>query len=95
MGRNRVSDDVNHVEQDPKPTRKSKKKPPKPWPLPTFSPMIITNPLTYDEPIDINFATPYEIFTRFFTDDILNMLTINTNEYARANHHSIIKNARS
>ena len=61
MGRNRVSDDVDHVEQDPKLTRKSKKEPPKPWPLPSFSLMIITNPLTYDEPIDTNFAIFYGI----------------------------------
>ena len=79
MGRNRVSDDVNHVKQDSKPTRKSKKEPPKPWPLLTFSSMTITNPLTYGEPIDTNFATFYEVFTRFFTDDILSMSAANIN----------------
>ena len=95
MGRNRVSDDVDHVEQELKSTRKSKKESPKPWPLPTFSFMVIINSFTYGEPIDINFATSYEIFIKFFTDDILSMLTINTNEYAQANHHSVIKNVRS
>ena len=57
--------------------------------------MIIINLFTYDEPIDINFVILYEVFIKFFTDDILSMLTINTNEYARANYYSVIKNVRS
>ena len=42
--------------------------------------MIISNSLTYDESIDINFVTSFEVFKRLFTNDILSMLTINTNE---------------
>ena len=41
MGRNRVSDDLDHVADAPTTTKKSKTAPPKPKPLPPFTPMKI------------------------------------------------------
>ena len=88
MGRNRVSDDLDHVADAPTATKKSKKSPPKPKPLPRFTPMKIHD-LVHGRgqlPIDVA-STPYRVFGLFFNDAILQKITEYTNEYA-AEHAS-------
>lgn len=82
MGRNRVSTDADHVNLEPRPTKKLKKSPAEPWEMPQFSPMKINNELTFGRPNTTKFATPYEMFTRFLTDDILHAIVKHTNDYA-------------
>ncbi len=85
MPRARVSDDIDHVPIDPKPTRLPKKPAPKPWPLPAFEPIQITNPLTYGHgllPDDVPSDAPFAIFSLFFDDSTLIILRDHTNEYA-------------
>ena len=72
MGRNRVSNDLDHVVDVPAATKKAKNAPPKPKPIPPFTPLQITNmecglgKLPQGVP-----CLPYSIFTLFFGDDIL------------------------
>ena len=88
MGRNRVSDDLDHVADAPTTTKKSKNPPPKPKPIPRFTPMKISD-LTHGLgklPTHVA-STPYRVFSLFFTDEILHKLAEYTNEYA-AKHAS-------
>ena len=87
MPRKRVSDDVDHVPIDPKPSKVPKKPPPKQWDPPPFDPMVINNPLIYGKaklPPHIPINSPYDIFHLFFTDEILSSLVENTNANAEA-----------
>ena len=84
MGRNRVSDDLDHVVDASTATKlRTKKPPPKPKPIPAFTPMKI-NKLVYGLgtlPTHVAF-TPYNVFSLFFNDDILIKFVEYTNEYA-------------
>ena len=83
MGRNRVSDDLDHVADASTATKKSKNSPPKPQPIPPFTLMKI-NDLVYGLgklPTHVA-STPYSVFSLFFNDEILGKLAEYTNEYA-------------
>ena len=83
MGRNRVSDDLDHVADAPTTTKKSKNPPPKPKPIPRFTPMKITDLVHGLGKLPTHVAsTPYRVFSLFFTDEILHKLAQYTNEYA-------------
>lgn len=85
MGRNKVSDDIDHVPIDPKPRAPAKKPPPEPWKLPKFKPTQITNPLEHGQgnlPPNVNPQDPLQIFSLFFNQQILQTLANHTNEYA-------------
>ena len=84
MGRNRVSDDLDHVIDAPTTTKKSSKNPPpKPKPLPPFTPMKISHLIHGLGKLPIHVAsTPYNVFSLFFSDEILQKLVDYTNEYA-------------
>ena len=75
MGRNRVSDDLDHVVDAPTVTKKSKNLSPKPKLIPRFSLMKIKD-LIYGLsklPTHVAFIL-YRIFSLFFTDEILHKL---------------------
>lgn len=100
MVRNRVSDDIDHVPIDPKPSKPSRKPPPEPWPLPDYQPIVISNPLTYGQgnlPDHVDSGSPYAIFSLFFTEYHLGIFADNTNQYAeseRAQEEEDFKHAR-
>ena len=84
MVRNRVSDDLDHVQDEPTTTTKAKNPPPKPWPMPVFKPLKIKNGRQYGLgklPINV-FCNPYSLFTLFFTEEVMTKLMKHTNEYA-------------
>ena len=84
MPRNKVSNDLDHVRKDPKPTTIPKERPPDPWPLPTYVPLKITNPRTHSQghlPNTIAPDNPYAIFSLFFSDETIQILVRHTNEY--------------
>ena len=83
MGRNRVSDDLDHVADAPTTTKKSKNPPPKPKPIPRFTFMKINDLIHGLDKLSIDVtSTPYRVFSLFFIDEILHKLTEYTNEYA-------------
>lgn len=88
MGRNRVSNDADHVPigSPQRKTRQKKRKapegPPRPWRIPKFTPMHIDIDLTYGRPNGLESKTLYEIFTLFLTDNMLDLIARHTNEYA-------------
>ena len=49
MPTKRLSDDIDHVPTDPKPTKKAKKAPPRPGPIPDFRPLEINNQLLHGQ----------------------------------------------
>ena len=85
MPRNKVSNDLDHVRQDPKPKTAPKGPPPKPKRLPKYTPVKIRQPYTNDQG---NLSTtiapnnPYAIFSLFFNESTLKVLVQHTNEYA-------------
>ena len=84
MGRNRVSDDLDHVNDEPTATTKSKKPSSAVWPMPKFVFIKIKNGLQYGLgklPSNIS-CRSYNIFSLFFTVDILQKLADYTNSYA-------------
>ena len=85
MPRNKVSNDLDHVRKDPKPTKVPKEPPPKPWKLPKFTPVKIKKPFTDGEgqlPSTVASDDPYAIFNLFFNEETLKVLVQHTNEYA-------------
>ena len=84
MGRNRVSDDLNHVADAPTTTTQSKQPPPKPKPIFRFKLMKINN-ITHelDKLPSYVVGTPYNVFSLFFNDDILQKIVDYINEYAK------------
>ena len=85
MPRKRVSDDIDHVPIDPKPSRIPKKKPPPPPSPPKHVPILINNPLLHGHsqiPEHIKLDDVYSIFCLFFSDEILFNICQNTNQYA-------------
>ena len=85
MPRKRVSDDIDHVPIDPKPSRIPKKKPPPPPSPPKHVPILINNPLFHGHsqlPEHIKLDDVYSIFCLFFSDEILFNICQNTNQYA-------------
>ena len=82
MPRKRVSDDIDHVPIDPKPSRIPKRKPPPPPSPPEHVPILINNPLLYGHsqlPEHIEPDDVYSIFCLFFNDEILSEICQNTN----------------
>ena len=83
----RVSDDIDHVPADPKPSKIPKKKPPPPGPPPEHTPILISNPLLHGHsqlPTYIRPDNVYGIFCLFFSEDVLYTLRdlpINTLNY--------------
>ena len=85
MPRNKVSNDLDHVKKDPKPSKTIKERPPDPWPLPTFVPLRINNPLARGQgylPDTVTPDDPYEIFSLFFSNEAIQTLVSHTNKYA-------------
>ncbi len=88
MPRNKTSNDLDHVKKDPKPSQTPKGRPPRPWPLPKYKPVIIKQPWTNGEsqlPDTLAPDDPYAIFNLFFNDKIIEELVRHTNEYAFLN----------
>ena len=88
MPRNKMSDDLDHVRKDPKPTTTPKGRPPDPWPLPTYVPLRISSPRTYGQgclPSTVAPDDPVAIFDLFFNDEAIQVLVNHTNEYAFLN----------
>ena len=85
MPRNKISNDLDHVKQDPKPSTVPKGHPPDPWPLPTYVPLKIKQRRTHGQgqlPNTIAPDNPYAIFNLFFSDETIQILVYHTNEYA-------------
>lgn len=85
MPRNRVSTDVDHVASDPRPLNPAKKPPPEPWPKPAYAPIKIQAPYCIGVsqlPSHIDSSSPYDIFSLFFDEECLQILTDHTNKYA-------------
>ena len=87
MPHKRSSDDLDLVPADPEPSKRSRKKPPAPEPLPAFTPLIIQNPFmegysNLPPNLTADSASPYKIFSLFFNEEILIQLQNHTNEYA-------------
>ena len=86
MPHKRVSDDIDHVPIDPKPSKRSRKDPPTPPPPPTHAPILINNPLQHGHsqiPDSIAPDDVYSIFSLFFSDEVLVRIRDNTNQYAQ------------
>ena len=97
MPRNKVSDDLDHVKQDPKPARPVKGRPPDPWPLPSHTPRRIINALIHGQgslPKTMNPDDPFAIFSLFFNQETLQVLVQHTNQYAFLHSRSDNPNAR-
>ena len=85
MPRKRVSDDVDHVPIDPKPSKIPKINPPPPPPPPQHVPILINNSLLHGQsrlPEHILPYDVYKIFSLFFNNDVLSTIRDNTNKYA-------------
>ena len=83
MPRNRVSDDIDHVIPDPKPSTAAKKPPPAPGRLPDYEPMQIKTPYrtgVHNLPPHVLVESPYEIFSVFFDVYTLQKLAKHTNK---------------
>ena len=71
------ADLVKPTQYNIRPDRKAKDPPPKPWPLPEFKPLHINN---FDDhgtpklPPNVNPHDPFELFSQFFTDNIMDKL---------------------
>ena len=91
MPSNRTSNDIDLVQPTQyhvPPHRIAKKPPPKPWPLPDFVPLDIhdfDDHGTANLPPDVDLHNPFELFSQFFTDDIMDKLVEWTNEFAELN----------
>ena len=88
MPRNRVSNDLDHVKKDPKPSKTPRGDPPRPWPLPKFKPVQINQPWSHGQsrlPSTIAPDDPYAIFSLFFNEEVIQILVRHTNEYAFLN----------
>ena len=89
---NEVSNDLDLVRKDPKPSKVLKEPPSKPWRLPKFSPVKITKPFTDGQSqlssTTVAFDVPYAIFN----------LSVDMIEYGRAElktHFKIPSNVNS
>ena len=85
MPRNKISNDLDHVKKDPKPSNTPKGRPPDPWPLPKYVPLKITRRRTHGQghlPNTIAPDDPYGIFSLFFSNETIQTLVDHTNEYA-------------
>ena len=84
MGRNRVSNDLNHVNDESTVTIKAKKSSSKPWLMPQFQSLHIKNYLQHDfDKLSQNVSrTSHNIFSLFFIEEILTNLIKYTNDYA-------------
>ena len=88
MPRNRVSNDVDHVDDALTATKIPKKPSPKVWPMPEFKPLRIKGGLKHGLdtlPQHVS-RTPYDIFSLFFTPEILQHLVDCTNQYGTGLH---------
>ena len=82
---NHTSNNVDVIPLDPQPPQRTKKPPPPQLTPPPYKPMHIKNELTHgkgDLPSHINACSPYNIFTLFFTNQILQTLAEHTNKNA-------------
>ena len=77
MPRNKVSNDLDHVRLDPKPSKTPKGPPPTPWPLPTYTPLRIKKTRTHGQGHLLNTIPPddpYTIFSLFFSYEVIQTL---------------------
>ena len=84
MPRNKVSNDLDHVKQDPKPKTAPKEPPPKPQQLPKYTPVKIRQPYTNGQgnlSHTIAPNDPYAIFSLFFDESTLKVLVQHINKY--------------
>ena len=86
MPHKRVSDDIDHVEQDQPLQKQPPGPPPEPWPMPEFEPLEIPS-VTGKGNLPGNFSAndPLAIFELFFDDEAIESLTNHTNQYAALN----------
>ena len=84
MPRNKISNNLDHVRKDLKPSLTLKERPLDPWPLPTYIPVNIINPRTHDQGCLLNIIASddlYTIFNLFFTDETIQILVNHINKY--------------
>ena len=77
MPRNKVSNDLDHVRQDPKPKTAPKGPPPESKQLPKYTPIKIRQSYTDNQsnlPATIASNNPYAIFSLFFDESTLKIL---------------------
>ena len=88
MPSNRSKIDIDLVQPtqyNVRPNWIAKKPCPKPWPLPKFEPLYIDDWDDYGSPNlppNVNTHDPFELFSLFFTDEIMDKLVEWTNEHA-------------
>ena len=85
MPRNRVSNDVDHVVPDPKPSNPPESHPLSPGRCQTYEPTYIEQPFrtgVYSLPSKISIDSPFAIFNLFFNSSIFKTVTKYTNKYA-------------
>ena len=89
MNRNRVSNDLDHVDYESIVTKKTKKLSSKQWSMSKYKPLKIKNELQYDlDKLSSNvLCQSYSIFNLFFIESIFETLIKNINKYA-TNHFS-------
>ena len=80
-----INTDLVQKTQYKVPPNKTAKTPlPKPWPLPKFKPLYITdwdNHSLLNLPPNINTHNPFKLFSLFFTDEIIDKLVEWTNKH--------------
>ena len=77
MPRYHESNDLDLVPIDTGASQPAKTPAPAPWPMPTFQPLEINNPLTHGQgklPEDVRPDDPYAIFSLFFDENMLQIL---------------------
>ena len=91
MGRNRVFDDADHVNDEPTIIRKSKISSSKSWPMPEFKSFPIKNGLLHDlgKLFQHVSRTSYDVFSLFFIEEILQKLINYINEYGSSSEIDI------
>ena len=88
MPSNHASNDLDLVQPTQyliPPNRTAKKPPPKPQPLPNFEPLTIDNFNNHSKPNlppNVDLYNPFQLFSLFFIDEIIDKLIEQTNEYA-------------
>jgi hypothetical protein len=89
MPSNRASNDLDLVQPTQyivPPNWTAKKPPPKPWPLPKFEPLHIDDFDDYSKlnlPPNINLHNPFQLFSLFFIDKIMDKLVEWINKYIK------------
>jgi hypothetical protein len=90
MPKIRSCNDIDLVKKDQyivPPTQKAKNPPPQPWELPDFKPLKIKDWDYQGElnlPPNVDSSCAFDVFSLFFTDELMDKITAWTNEFAEA-----------